>query len=71
MGECKWRSEDFPAAELEKLLGRASLVSARPDARYYAFSKTGFTDACRAYAKGRDEVRLVSFSEMADDVAGA
>lgn len=65
VGECKWRSEDFPAAELEKLMGRASLANAKPEVRYYAFSKTGFTDACRAFAEGRDDVRLVSFSEMA------
>ena len=64
VGECKWRSEDFPVAELEKLMGRAVLANARPDVRYYAFSKTGFSDACRSFAEGNDSVRLVSFADM-------
>ena len=64
VGECKWRSEAFPATALEKLMDRAALVNARPDVRYYAFSKTGFTDACRTFAEGNDVVRLVSFADM-------
>lgn len=66
VGECKWRSEAFPATDLEKLMGRSPLVSARPDVRYYAFSKVGFTDASKAYAAANDAVRLVSLADMVE-----
>lgn len=66
LGECKWRSEDFPATDLKKLLDRARLVSAMPDARYYAFAKSGFDRGCEALAENNSAVRLVSFAEMVE-----
>ena len=69
MGECKWRAEAFPKDELEKLMGRAVLVNAVPDVRYYAFSRSGFTAGCFDIAQGSSSVRLVGFEDMVDSAA--
>ena len=63
-GECKWRNEDFPASALEKLRHRTNLIGNADKAQLYAFSKTGFSQACRAEANRSGNVRLVSFSDM-------
>ena len=63
-GECKWRNEDFPASALEKLRHRTNLIGNADEAQLYAFSKTGFSQACRAEANRSRNVRLVSFSDM-------
>ena len=69
MGECKWRAEAFQKDELEKLMGRAVLVNAVPDVRYYAFSRSGFTAGCFDIAQGSSSVRLVGFEDMVDSAA--
>ena len=64
LGECKWRSEPFPRSDLEKLMGRAHLVNASPNARYLAFSKSGFTDSCKSLAANEAAAMLVTFEDM-------
>ena len=64
LGECKWRAEAFPKDELEKLMGRASLVSAVSDARFYAFSRSGFTSGCFDLVRRSNAVHLVGFDDM-------
>ena len=64
LGECIWRSEAFAKGDLEKLLRRARLVNAAPDARFYAFSQSGFTEGCAGLAAGDDSIRLVGFDDM-------
>lgn len=62
--ECKWRNEAFPASELEKLRLRTDLIGKADDAQLYAFSKTGFSDACIELASQNGNAHLVSFAEM-------
>jgi len=64
IGECKWRNEPFSRKELEKLLDRARLVDAAADGPCYAFSKSGFTDACVELADRVGSARLVTFDNM-------
>lgn len=67
-GECKWRNEDFPLTELEKLRHRASLIGRSDAAQLYAFSKIGFTDACVEKARAAGNVCLVNFREMVNSL---
>lgn len=67
LGECKWRSDPFPQSDLEKLMDRGRLVNAAPDARYYAFSRSGFTKGCVQVAEEAGSVRLVDFESMVSE----
>ncbi len=64
-GECKWRNENFPLTALETLAHRTNIIGSTDTAQLYAFSKTGFTEACRQSADIRPNVHLVTFAEMA------
>lgn len=66
-GECKWRNENFPVAELEKLRHRTNLIGDSSTSQLYAFSKAGFTEACRREAEVSANVHLVTFDEMLGD----
>lgn len=63
-GECKWRNEEFPFTELEKLRHRVNLVGDASGALLYGFSKTGFSAACREAATQAANVHLITFDEM-------
>ena len=65
LGECKWRDTAFPPSELERLVERRRLVRAAATAPVYAFSKSGFTDACREMSTRDSTIRLVDFAQMA------
>lgn len=66
-GECKWRNEPFSLAELEKLRHRTNFIGDASASQLYAFSKTGFTEACQREADAAANVHLVSFQEMVGD----
>ena len=64
-GECKWEAKPAGSDVLGTLASRAELV--RKDASrtiLYLFSKSGFTDECKADALRRGNVRLVTVDEM-------
>lgn len=65
-GECKWRNEDFPLVELEKLRHRTNLIGSTDASQLYVFSKTGFTEACQREAEASANVHLITFNEMVD-----
>ena len=64
LGECKWRSGEFPRTDLDKLVGRSPLVNASPGVRYYAFSRSGFSAGCRDLARADSSIRLIGFDDM-------
>lgn len=63
IGECKWRNEPADVDVLDTLVRRGALLGERID-RYYVFSKSGFTDACRNRAANAPNIELVSLEEM-------
>ena len=63
-GECKWRNEDFPLTELEKLRHRAGLIGDASDIQLYGFSKGGFTKPCQEAAARGANIHLVTFDDM-------
>jgi hypothetical protein len=66
VGECKFRSAPFDAAQLRQLMGKFPPAGAGSGAacHYYLFSKSGFTDAVRGMAAADDAVHLVTLDEM-------
>ena len=51
------------ASVLETLVECSHLLTAA-NRNYIVFSKSGFTDGCREFAKSIGQARLVTFSEM-------
>lgn len=65
VGECKWEAAPVGSDVIGVLARRASLVDAdATDVRLVVFSKSGFTNECKAEAHRRDNVRLVSAEEI-------
>lgn len=62
--ECKWRNEDFPLTELEKLRHRVGLIGDASDVQLYGFSKGGFTKPCQEAAARGANIHLVTFDDM-------
>lgn len=61
--ECKWRNSPIDASVLQTLNERSKLF--KYDKRYLMlFSKSGFTDNCRALADRIGDVELVSFDDL-------
>ena len=63
IGECKWRNELVDVDVLDTLKRRGALLENKIT-RYYLFSKSGFTDSCRAKAKAAGNVGLITLEEM-------
>lgn len=63
IGECKWRNELVDVDVLDTLKRRGALLENKIT-RYYLFSKSGFTDSCRAKAKADGNVGLITLEEM-------
>ena len=61
--ECKWTNDSVDASVLETLVERSHLLTAT-NRHYIVFSKSGFTDGCRKFAKSIGQARLVTFNEM-------
>ncbi len=64
VGECRWYGEPTDAEQLRKLDARAWLAGADAQTLRWMFSKSPFTDACKAAAGELPSARLVSFDEM-------
>ncbi|WP_297612797.1 ATP-binding protein [uncultured Sutterella sp.] len=61
--ECKWRNAPVDADVLQTLLARSNLFNAL-EKYLMIFSKSGFTENCRAAAQKIGRVELVSLSDM-------
>lgn len=66
-GECKWRNEELGMDVIEGLIKKCGMFCQFKQKHYFYFSKSGFTHNARAFANGRDDIRLVSFHEMFDE----
>ena len=64
VGECKWRGEPTDVDQLRKLDARAWLAGAGAQTPKWMFSKSAYTDACKAFALNLPSARLVTFEEM-------
>lgn len=62
-GECKWQAKQTDAEVLRTLQHRASLIGSADEQRLFLFSKSGFTDACRAEAVSCG-CRLMTLADM-------
>ncbi len=62
-GECKWREKPADASVLTTLQHRASLIKGDRKVHYIVFSKSGFTDECRAAAE-KANCALIGLSDM-------
>ena len=62
-GECKWQAKQTDIEVLRTLQHRASLIGSANEQRLFLFSKSGFTDACRAEAAACG-CRLVALADM-------
>ena len=61
--ECKWTQEAVDSGILTTLVTRSELI--RSGRRHYMlFSRSGFTDGCRAKAEEMGNVRLMDFTAM-------
>jgi hypothetical protein len=64
-GECKWESRPTGSDVLGTLANRAELVNESATSTIlFLFSKSGFTEECRADALRRGNVHLVTVEEM-------
>jgi len=66
LGECKWSTHPVGMNTLQSLVARASRLPLEKwqDAAYVLFSRAGFTDEVRRYAKATGNVILVGLEEM-------
>ena len=64
VGECKWRGEPTDVDQLRKLDARAWLAGAQAQTPRWLFSKSAYTDACKAFALNLPSARLVTFEEI-------
>lgn len=63
LGECKYRTEKLSMETITKLEERSSLLPGHWQQNLILFSKSGFTNAAREYAKS-NEIILVTLEEM-------
>ncbi|MCL1984465.1 MAG: ATP-binding protein [Methanomassiliicoccaceae archaeon] len=61
--ECKWSKDKVDPSVLETLVRRSELF--RYGTKHFClFSKNGFSDKCKRYAEGLDNVHLITYEEM-------
>ncbi len=63
LGECKWRNERMDVEALRTLEQRAAQFGAT-QVQLFGFSRSGFTEGAKAYAKERPSLRLVGLDEL-------
>ena len=66
-GECKWTNEKVDVGVLELLKHRSQLFNYK-NSFLYLFSKSGFTKGCRELAERSENIRLVSYTEIIDEM---
>lgn len=67
VGDCFWTNEPVGRDEFEKLVKKAENVDLI-DRYYYLFSRTGFTEELKRIALEREDLTLVSFTDMVVDI---
>ncbi|MDR2570401.1 MAG: ATP-binding protein [Oscillospiraceae bacterium] len=63
-GECKWRNEELDVGIVKDLIERCRMFRQYRQKYYYFFSKSGFTLGVHELAKGRSDIRLITFKDM-------
>ena len=66
-GKCKWTNDPVSLGELELLDERSKLLRFR-NKYLFLFAKRGFSKSCMEQAAKRENVTLVSFAEMMDQI---
>lgn len=62
-GECKWKNEKIDVGVLDKLMDRSRLFHYK-NQYFYLFSKTGFTEGCKAKASELGNVFLITYTDI-------
>ena len=62
--ECKWRNEHIGMEAYNALVEKSRLLKEYSPARYFLFSKSGFTDELVQYAKNNNLVELVNLEGL-------
>ena len=66
VADCFWTDDEIGVNEFNKLEAKAKDVDVI-ERDYYLFSKNGFSKELMTLAKERNDLKLVSFSEMVSD----
>jgi len=67
VGDCFWKNEPVGKQEFDKLVKKGENVDLI-DRQYYLFSRNGFTEELKRIALEREDLTLVSFVDMVNDV---
>lgn len=67
-GECKWTNEKVDTGVLDTLNQRSKLFSYK-DVHLYLFAKTDFTKGCKDKANKIENVTLVNFKDMMEEIS--
>jgi len=62
--ECKWKNEPTDAAEIQKLMSKAHLISDYTDYWFMFFSKAPYTEAARRLEQKNDNLSLITLDML-------